>query len=165
MSFMKVKFKVKFAVLVFLIGILTACGSQTTQTPASASPQPTEAVVSATDTSAPATTEPAATDTAAATEPAVASSVSFTDDILPILESRCVNCHGGDKIEEGLSVRTYGDLMSGSENGFVVVAGDATHSKLVEMIANQKMPKRGPKLTPPQLQMIVDWVNQGAQDN
>jgi len=55
--------------------------------------------------------------------------------------------------------------MSGSENGFVVVAGDAAHSKLVEMIANQKMPKRGPKLTPPQLQLIVDWVNQGAQDN
>jgi len=160
MSFMKVKFKVKFAILVLLVGILTACGTQTTQTPASASPQPTEAVVSATDTSA-----PAATEAATATEPSVASSVSFTDDILPILESRCVNCHGGDKIEEGLSVRTYGDLMSGSENGFVVVAGDATHSKLVEMIANQKMPKRGPKLTPPQLQMIVDWVNQGAQDN
>ncbi len=156
MSFMKAK----FAVLVLLIGILTACGSQTTQIPASASPQPTETVVSATDTAA-----PAATETAAATEPAVTSSVSFTDDILPILESRCVNCHGGDKLEKGLSVRTYGDLMSGSENGPVVVAGDSAHSKLVELIANQKMPKRGPKLTPPQVQLIMDWVNQGAQDN
>ena len=155
MSFMKVK----FAVLVLLIGILTACGSQTPQAPAPASPQPTTAVVSATDTST-----PAATETAAATEPAVASSVSFTDDILPILESRCVNCHGGDKLEKGLSLRTYGDMMIGSENGPVVVAGDAANSKLVELIANQKMPKRGPKLTPPQLQLIVDWVNQGAQD-
>jgi len=155
MSFMKVK----FAALVLLAGLLTACGSQTTQTPASAS-QPTETAVSATDTSA-----PAATEASGGTEPATASSVSFTDDILPILESRCVNCHGGDKLEKGLSVRTYGDLMSGSENGPVVVAGDAANSKLVEMIANQKMPKRGPKLTPPQLQLIIDWVNQGAQDN
>lgn len=155
MSFMKVK----FAVLVLLVGILTACGTQPTQTPASAS-QPTEAAVSATDTSA-----PAPTTAATATEPAAAASVSFTDDILPILESRCVNCHGGDRIEKGLSVRTYGDLMSGSENGPVVVAGDAADSKLVQMIANQKMPKRGPKLTPPQLQLILDWVNQGAQDN
>ena len=152
MSFMKVR----FAVLVLLIGILTACASQATPTAASAS-QPTEAAVSATDTSAPATAE--------ATEPAASASVSFTDDILPILESRCVNCHGGDRLEKGLSVRTYGDLMSGSENGPVVVAGDAANSKLVQMIANQKMPKRGPKLTPPQLQLIVDWVNQGALDN
>ncbi len=154
MSFMKVR----FAALLLVAGLLTACGSQTTQTPASAS-QPTKAVVSATDTSAPAATEAAGT-----TEPAE-SSVSFTDDILPILESRCVNCHGGDRLEKGLSVRTYGDLMSGSENGPVVVAGDAANSKLVQMIANQKMPKRGPKLTPPQLQLIIDWVNQGAQDN
>ena len=160
MSFMKVKFKVKFAVFVLLIGLLTACGTQTTQTPTSAAPQPTEAAVSATDTSV-----PAATEAAAPTEPATASSVSFTDDILPILESRCVNCHGGDRLEEGLSVRTYGDMMSGSENGPVIVSGDAAHSKLVEMVANQKMPKRGPKLTPPQIQLIVDWVNQGAQDN
>jgi len=165
MSFVKARFKVKFAVLVLLIGILTACASQTTPTPAPASPQPTEAAVSATDTSIPAITEPAATETSAATEPAAAASVSFTNDILPILESRCVNCHGGDRLEEGLSVRTYEDLMSGSENGPVLVPGDAAHSKLVELVVNQKMPKRGPKLTPPQIQLIMDWVNQGAQDN
>jgi mono/diheme cytochrome c family protein len=159
MSFMKVEFNVKLAILVVLMGILTACATQTTQTPAAAS-QPTEAAVSTTDASA-----ATATTIAQATEPATAAGVSFTDDILPILESRCVNCHGGDKLEKGLSVRTYGDLMSGSENGPVVLAGDAAHSKLVELIANQKMPKRGPKLTPPQLQLIVDWVNQGAQDN
>ena len=151
--------KVKLAVLVVLAGILTACGSQTTQTPASAS-QPTEAVAAATDTSAPAPTE-----TVGATEPAASTSVSFVDDIMPILESRCLNCHGGNKLEKGLSVRTYGDLMSGSENGPVVVAGDAANSKLVELVSNQKMPKRGPKLTPPQIQLIMDWVSQGAQDN
>ena len=155
MSFMKVK----FVVLVLLIGILTACGSQTTQTPSSAS-QPTEAAVSVTDPSAPATAEGAAT-----TEPVASSSVSFTNDVLPILESRCINCHGGNKIEEGLSLRTYGDMMIGSENGPVIVAGYAVNSLLADLVTKQKMPKRGPKLTPPQVQLIVNWINQGAQDN
>ena len=55
--------------------------------------------------------------------------------------------------------------MAGSENGPVVTAGDAANSSLAEMVANGKMPKRGPKLTPDQVQLIVDWINQGAQNN
>lgn len=156
--------KATFAALILLAALLTACGSQTTQTSASASQPtkvaPTDTAVSATDTSV-----PAATETTGATEPAASASVSFANDIMPILESRCLNCHGGDRLEEGLSVRTYADLMSGSENGPVIVAGDAANSKLVELVQNQKMPKRGPKLTPPQVQLIIDWVNQGALDN
>jgi hypothetical protein len=84
---------------------------------------------------------------------------------LPILESRCINCHGGDRTEEGLSLRTYSDILSGSENGSVVIPNNADHSKLAELILNQKMPKRGPKLTPPQVQLIIDWINQGALNN
>jgi hypothetical protein len=55
--------------------------------------------------------------------------------------------------------------MAGSDNGPVIAPGDAANSLLVEMVATQKMPKRGPKLTPPQVQLITDWVNQGALDN
>jgi hypothetical protein len=76
-----------------------------------------------------------------------------------------VNCHGGDRTEEGLVLKTHGDLMAGSDNGPVVAPGDAENSLLVELVTTQKMPKRGPKLTPPQIQLITDWVNQGALNN
>ena len=56
-------------------------------------------------------------------------------------------------------------MMAGSENGSVVTAGNAAGSKLIELIVNQKMPKRGPKLTSPQVQLITEWVNQGALNN
>jgi mono/diheme cytochrome c family protein len=163
---------VKIAIFVLIVGLLTACGSQATNTPASS---PTEAV--ALDISSPlgaqAPTNPpvytdaaAPTDTAAATEPAAqGATVSFAHDVLPIMESRCANCHGGDRVEKGLNLKTYAELMAGSENGPVVTAGDAADSKLVELITNQKMPKRGPKLTPPQVQIIAEWVDQGALDN
>ena len=163
---------VKIAILVLIVGLLTACGSQATNTPSSS---PTEAV--ALDTPAP-TNPPLSTDTAAPTDPAVATepaaatqpaaqgaTVSFAQAVLPILESRCTNCHGGERTEKGLNLKTYADMMQGSENGPVVTAGNAADSKLVELITNQKMPKRGPKLTPPQVQLIAEWVNQGALNN
>jgi len=157
---------VKIAIFVLIVGGLTACGTQATNTPASS---PTEAV--ALDTQAP-TNPPLSTNTAAPTDPAVATepaaqsaTVSFAHDVLPIIESRCTNCHGGDRVEKGLNLKTYADMMAGSENGPVVTAGNAADSKLVELITNQKMPKRGPKLTPPQVQLIAEWVNQGALNN
>jgi len=163
---------VKIAIFVLIVGLLTACGSQATNTPASS---PTEAVAPATnaatepplstDTAAPTDTA-AATEAPAATEPAAqGATVSFAHDVLPIIESRCINCHGGDRTEKDLDLKTYADMMQGSENGPVVTAGNAADSKLVELITNQKMPKRGPKLTPPQVQLIMEWVNQGALNN
>ena len=173
----------KIAVLILMIGILSACGGQAMDS-ATPTSQPNEVVVPAisspmgaeTSTSLPVSTDtsiPASTDTAApatelptATQPAVVdATVSFATDVLPIIQSRCINCHGGDRTEEGLVLLSYADIMAGSSNGPVVTPGDSEFSLLAELVSNQEMPKRGPKLTPPQVQIIVDWINQGALDN
>lgn len=166
--------KFRIAVLILIVGILSACVSQTPDTPAS---QPTEAAVSIIETP---TNLPLPTRTAVATaavqatevpvtQPAGQSpegtTISFTNDVFPILQSRCINCHGGDRTEEGLVMLTYAELMAGSDNGPVVTPGDAVNSLFAELVSAQKMPKRGPKLTPPQVQVIIDWINQGALDN
>jgi mono/diheme cytochrome c family protein len=163
----------KLALFTLIVALLAACGTPPEGIPVSG---PTE-LVEASATTAP-TDPPTATDTAAPTDPATATepatatqpaaegaSVSFTNDILPIFESRCINCHGGDRTQEGLDLKTHASMLAGSENGSVVTPGDAANSLLIELIVNQKMPKRGPKLTPPQVQLITDWVNQGALDN
>jgi len=135
--------------------VLAACGAGPTPAPAAdAKPAPTGV----------ATEAPAAAPTNAPAE-APSTVVSFTNEVMPILQSRCLNCHGGDRTEAGLSLRTYEDIMAGSENGPVIAPGDAANSLLVELVANQKMPKRGPKLTPSQVQLITDWVNSGAPNN
>jgi len=95
----------------------------------------------------------------------VASGVSFANDILPILKGRCTNCHGGKKTEEGLNLTSYETLMAGSENGSVLLPGDADHSLLAQALIEREMPKTGPKLRPDQAQLIIDWINQGALDN
>ena len=158
--------KFKFVLLLLTVGLLAACAAPSTPAPVS---QPTAKPPAATATP---TTAPAATDTSVAvventpaSDPAGGATVSFSGEILPLIESRCINCHGGDRTEEGLSLRTHADILAGSENGAVIVPGDAANSLLAEMVAEQKMPKRGPKLTPPQVQLIIDWINQGALDN
>ena len=162
----------KIAIFILIVGLLSACGGQAAEEPA---PTSTDEIVPATETltSLPTSTDTAApTDTAQATTPAAATqpvaqgaTVSFATDILPIIQSRCINCHGGDRTEEGLVMLTYAELMAGSDNGPVVMPGDAGNSLLAELVSTQKMPKRGPKLTPPQVQVIIDWINQGAVDN
>lgn len=158
--------KTKFVILILITGLLSACGSQpTTEAPASPPTgkpaSPTQAPISA-DTAIAPTEVPTEAPTA---EPAASSGISFTKDILPILQSRCVNCHGGERIEEGLIMKTYEDIMAGSDNGPVVIPGDSDNSLMAEMLLANKMPKRGPKLTPPQVQLIVEWINQGALNN
>ncbi len=167
--------KTQGLILILFIGVLSACASQPVKIPAS----PTqEIVVPATDTPTPpppptntaiptATLQPTEIPTEEPTPEMVPefTGVSFANDVFPILKSHCLDCHGGDKLEEGLSLKTYDDLMAGSDNGMVVIAGDADNSLLVELISTQKMPKQGPKLIPDQIRMIIDWVNEGALNN
>lgn len=96
---------------------------------------------------------------------APASEVSYAQDVRPILESRCASCHMGEFVSAGLDMNTYDSLMKGSENGPVIIAGHARDSLLVEKITEGKMPKRGPKLTPTQIQIITDWIDAGAPNN
>jgi len=154
--------KAKYWIMILIASFfLLSCGGQPTavstllptNTPTN-TPQPTETAVP-TNTAKPTDIPP--------TEPPL---ISFRDKVRPILLSRCVVCHGGSRgTEEGLSLLTYETLVAGSDNGPVIVPNDADSSLLVELVTKQEMPKRGPKLTPPQVQLIVDWVNQGALDN
>jgi hypothetical protein len=94
-----------------------------------------------------------------------ASTVSFANDVLPILRSRCLTCHGGDRIEGDLVVASYAELLSGGESGAVVIPGDAAGSLLYQLAESGEMPKRGGNLTPVQLDVILQWINAGAPDN
>jgi uncharacterized membrane protein len=155
---MKNKLIISLALLVIFI---TACGGLDTQvSPAPAAP--TQAVTRPTSASTLASTitDPTATSTEMPT-----ASVSFTKDVKPILVNSCNECHGGKQVKEGLDMRTYEGLMAGSFNGPVLIAGNSADSLLVQQVIKGKMPKRGPKLTTGQIQIISDWIDAGALNN
>lgn len=92
-------------------------------------------------------------------------SVSFSKDVAPILQEKCVSCHGGEKTSKGLDLKTYTSLMTGSQNGAVVVSGDAAKSVLIQALQSGKMPRRGGPLPADQILLLMDWVNAGAKNN
>lgn len=160
--------KPKILILILITGLISACGSQATEAPVSTPTEvPATATLASTDTPAPTDTS-VPTETAVSTETssATAGEVSFANDIQPIIQTRCQTCHGGDRgVEEGLDMSSYANIMAGSDNGPVVLAGNADGSLMVEMLIQNKMPKRGPKLTAEQVQLFIDWINQGALNN
>lgn len=93
------------------------------------------------------------------------SSVSFVQDVLPILKQNCSNCHGGSKASGGFQINTYQTVMTGSRTGSVILPGDGSNSYIVQLLQKGVMPRRGPKLSDAEIQIIIDWINAGALDN
>jgi len=91
--------------------------------------------------------------------------VSFENDVLPVFIENCQQCHGASGGQAGLVVTSYQELLAGSNNGIVILPGDADASRLIELIISGSMPKSKTPLTDEQIQIISDWVDQGALDN
>ncbi|MDE0010531.1 MAG: hypothetical protein OXU36_05280 [Candidatus Poribacteria bacterium] len=87
--------------------------------------------------------------------------VSFEENILPILTSRCAlaGCHVADG-PHGLDFRTYESFIAGGEHGPAFIPGNAEESEVVEQIVLGNMPPAGPPLSPTEIQLFVTWINQ-----
>ena len=103
----------------------------------------------------------AATSAAAAVEP-----IDFARDIRPILEARCVDCHGPAKQKGNLRLDDQAAFLKGGSTGPAVVPGKAGESHLIRLVAGEDkdavMPPKGDRLTPAQLATLRAWVDQGA---
>ena len=98
-------------------------------------------------------------------EPVVAGT-SFKDDIQPILAERCSNpgCHAAP-IAAGLDLTTYDTFKKGGNTGPGFVAGDGKGSLVVKRIDGGGMPLGGPPLDGDQVQLFIDWIDEGAGNN
>lgn len=159
------KTKILFVISLSTFILLAACGENAPQTPpetaapTQTAPQPT-ALPTETDTAVPAVEA-----TEASTEAIVPATISYAANVKPIFDAKCIKCHGVESTKEGLDMQTYENLMAGSRNGSVLTPGDAANSVLVDLIVRGKMPNRGQKLSAEEIQIITDWINQGASNN
>ena len=90
--------------------------------------------------------------------------VNFQDNVLPIFEQHCSECHGDKKSEEGLKLTSYRSAIGGSQNGTVIEPGNPDKSYLVKMITTGKMPKKGPPLSPAEIETVIAWIKAGAPE-
>lgn len=93
--------------------------------------------------------------------------VTYAENIRPLLQSSCLNCHNADKHKAGLDLSTYEATMEGSDGGKVVLPGDAGKSLLFRVVTHAEepsMPQKADKLADSQLDLIRQWIDSGAAD-
>lgn len=98
----------------------------------------------------------------------VDSALVYADLVQPILESRCVKCHGPTKSKGDLRLDAYESLHEGGRDGVVLVAGNPAQSEIVRRITlppfdEDAMPPDGePPLDIGETEMIRWWIANGA---
>jgi hypothetical protein len=113
----------------------------------------------------------AATKSPASEEPNVATSeVSdeqaefFRSKVLPLLESRCFECHGDqDDIEAELSLASRAAMLKGGETGPAMIPSDPDRSLLIQAIRYEslQMPPRS-KMPDEEIEILLKWIADGA---
>ena len=74
-------------------------------------------------------------------------------------------CHvaGGP---HGVDLRTYDTFSAGGDDGTIVIADEAKGSEIVKQIVQGRMPPApNEPLAAAQIQLIIDWINEGAKNN
>ncbi len=86
---------------------------------------------------------------------------SFREDVLPILDAKCVRCHGAQRRDGKLDVRTIEAMLTGGVTGPAIKPGNAKKSLLIELIHyNEMPPKRAtPRVTKDELDLLRRWVD------
>jgi hypothetical protein len=92
----------------------------------------------------------------------------FARHIFPVLDTKCVACHGTNKEQGGLRLDSYESLMAGGKDGIVIAPRDPDASLLLKKVTLPPsdphfMPADGrPPLTADEIARIRAWVQSGA---
>ena len=150
-----------FAVTLFVAAIFIAsCGDEGDTTGTTDVLQPT--------TTPPATQTPVQAEQPAEVEEPIVEEqgVSFKDDIQPILAERCAvpGCHAAPGVA-GLDLSQYDTFKKGGNGGAAFDAGNGDGSLVVRRIDGGGMPPIPPPLDADQVQLFIDWIDEGAENN
>ena len=92
--------------------------------------------------------------------------VYFENEVLPIIISSCstIGCHGNGSAQDGIELSNYAGIMD------IVEPNDPSDSELIEVITETDPDKIMPPppnapLSDEQINTIIAWINQGAQNN
>ncbi len=89
--------------------------------------------------------------------------IDFSHDVVPILRSKCGECHTHEAKKGDLSLNTRETMMASKG---VVVPGKSKESELIKRITSNdkdvRMPSKGPALSEKEIATLTAWVDGGA---
>ena len=103
--------------------------------------------------------------------------ISFHDHIFPILEERCLDCHGEPYVKNGrtihpkagLALDSYAAVLEGNLDGAIINRGNHEESTLYVVITldpddSEIMPPKGDPLSKEEIELFKNWINEGAKE-
>lgn len=96
----------------------------------------------------------------------VSAEIRFVEDVQPILDKHCIECHGAGKQTSDLRLDLRSAILKGSGSGEVIKIGKSAESRLIEVVSgldpDYRMPPDGNGLTPEEIGILRAWIDQGA---
>ena len=92
----------------------------------------------------------------------------FEDEVLPLLQDYCIDCHGPDKQKSGFRVDRRAYLLKGGDTGMsALIPGKPEKSYMIEVIKSDdpeiSMPPKGGRLFDDEIEILEKWIADGAQ--
>lgn len=93
--------------------------------------------------------------------------VSFSREIAPVLQTKCVACHGPDEQKSGYRLDSFERLLQPGDSGDApITAGDPAQSLLFELMVtddeDDRMPQKDDPLPPEFIMLLKRWLAEGA---
>lgn len=94
--------------------------------------------------------------------------IDYNTQVKPILNKKCISCHGGVKREADFSLLFRQEAIAKAESGkYPIVPGDVSNSELIKRINSHdpefRMPYKKEPLTKDEIKILTDWIDQGAK--
>lgn len=96
----------------------------------------------------------------------VAQPRSYRDDVLPLFQRSCTQCHSGPAPQQNLNVLSREGLLRGGASGPAVLPRRSAQSLVVRKLRGQagaRMPLNGTPFTEQEILVVADWIDQGAR--
>ncbi|HMJ88701.1 MAG TPA: PSD1 and planctomycete cytochrome C domain-containing protein [Candidatus Acidoferrum sp.] len=96
-----------------------------------------------------------------------AETIDFKKQVQPILEQRCIECHGEKKQKSGIRFDRKSSVFKPGDSGKpAVIPGKSSDSLLLQRVItsndDEVMPPKGDRLTEQQVGTLRAWIDQGA---
>ena len=94
--------------------------------------------------------------------------IDFNSQIKPIINNKCISCHGGVKKNAGFSLLFEEEALGNTDEGSpAIIPGNSRKSRLIKRLHEKdlelRMPYNKPKLDKNEIDLLTKWIDQGAK--
>jgi hypothetical protein len=93
--------------------------------------------------------------------------VDFNTEVKPIINKKCISCHGGVKRQGGFSLLFRSEALANTESGKpAIIPGKPGQSEMIRRLTlkdhEERMPYHEEPLTEEEINTLSTWIKQGA---